>query len=400
MLFSFVLFSCNNEDNASEKKHTPDAAEGNIQYENVNTTANTNASTFTVKGQLENGGGKKLYLYVWAGQQPQIIDSLTIPENGEVELKGIGVNHQFYGIGNAPNNMRLLLLDPKKSITVKGDYNNLPKIEIEGSEDTKILDEFTKKQKAFYEKMQELQIQLKAIPNGQNSQKGKEIVKESEKITDEYTQFVHDFIDKHLNSPAILAAANDLFDPESQKKYLPKIEHALANTMKDTPFHKNVQARIEQLKQPQQAQQPQNGNLQPGMQAHELSFPSPTGKEIALSSLRGKVVLIDFWASWCRPCRMENPNVVKLYNEYKDKGFTVYSVSLDKDKNRWVNAIQQDGLIWPNHVSDLKGWQSKAAQIYAVSGIPYTVLIDKEGKVIATNLRGAQLEEKLKEILG
>jgi len=110
-------------------------------------------------------------------------------------------------------------------------------------------------------------------------------------------------------------------------------------------------------------------------------------------------VLIDFWASWCKPCRLENPHVVKLYKEYRDRGFEVYGVSLDKNKQAWVNAIQQDGLEWI-HVSDLQFWNSTAAKLYDVSSIPQTYLIDEDGKIIAKNLRAAELGKKLKEILG
>jgi thiol-disulfide isomerase/thioredoxin len=119
-----------------------------------------------------------------------------------------------------------------------------------------------------------------------------------------------------------------------------------------------------------------------------------------LSDLKGKVVLIDFWASWCGPCRKENPNVVKTYEKYKDAGFTVMSVSLDSDKAKWLEAIQKDGLVWPNHVSDLGGWQSKVARLYGVGSIPQTILLDKEGKIIASNLRGPALEAELQKIFG
>lgn len=147
------------------------------------------------------------------------------------------------------------------------------------------------------------------------------------------------------------------------------------------------------------AQQPQMGP-KVGEKAPELEFRNPDGKLIKLSSLRGKVVLIDFWASWCRPCRVENPNVVRVYNKYHAKGFEVFSVSLDKDKNAWVNGIKQDGLIWSYHVSDLLFWQSKAAAIYGVRSIPHTVLIDKDGTIIAKNLRGQALELALEQIFG
>ncbi len=139
--------------------------------------------------------------------------------------------------------------------------------------------------------------------------------------------------------------------------------------------------------------------LEIGDLAPEIIEENVDGEKVRLSSTRGKVVLLDFWASWCGPCRRENPNVVKAYHKYKDKGFTVFSVSLDKTANRWKQAIEKDKLVWPYHVSDLKGWSARPAKRYGVSSIPQTFLLDKDGKIIARNLRGAQLERKLAELL-
>lgn len=141
-----------------------------------------------------------------------------------------------------------------------------------------------------------------------------------------------------------------------------------------------------------------------GSKAPELSFKGPNGEIKKLSDLKGKIVLIDFWASWCGPCRGENPNVVRTYNQYKDKkfknadGFEIYSVSLDNNANKWKKAIKKDGLIWDNHVSDLGGWQSAGARAYGVNSIPATFLIDAEGTIIAKNLRGATLARTLAKL--
>lgn len=162
----------------------------------------------------------------------------------------------------------------------------------------------------------------------------------------------------------------------------------------------NMEAHL--LKQQSQAggSTADSGPIQVGMEAPEISLPGPDGKVRKLSSLRGKVVLLDFWASWCGPCRRENPHVVEMYKKYKSKGFEVFSVSLDRPdgKEKWKEAIKQDGLIWDNHVSDLKFWNCAPAGVYGVRSIPRTFLIGKDGKVIALNPRQT-LEQELQKAL-
>ncbi|QHT66591.1 TlpA family protein disulfide reductase [Rhodocytophaga rosea] len=135
-----------------------------------------------------------------------------------------------------------------------------------------------------------------------------------------------------------------------------------------------------------------------GKKAPDIELTDINGKTIKLSSLKGKVVLIDFWASWCGPCRKENPYTVEIYNAYKDKGFTVFSVSIDQSKDKWIKAVEKDELVWPYHVIDPKGWYGKAATTYKVEAIPATFLVDKDGTIVATDLRGAELDKTLKKM--
>lgn len=174
-----------------------------------------------------------------------------------------------------------------------------------------------------------------------------------------------------------------------QEPDMSMLDDALAKLQKDMPeeaITAELDRRINSVKP-----------LSIGGLAPDIELTNPDGKVVKLSSLRGKVVLIDFWASWCRPCRMENPNVVRVYQKYKNKGFDIYGVSLDRNMEQWKGAIQQDGLTW-NHVSDLKGWQSSAAQLYKVNSIPKTFLLDQKGRIIAVDLRGPALEQKLEQL--
>jgi peroxiredoxin len=176
----------------------------------------------------------------------------------------------------------------------------------------------------------------------------------------------------------------------------------LNEIVKKFPNHKGIAAVKEmndrQMALAKQKFQPPQETEWTGKQAPELSLPDMNGKEIKLSSFKGKYVLVDFWASWCLPCRQENPNVVQAYNKYKNKNFTILGVSLDKEKDDWLHAIQKDKLSW-TQVSDLREWNSLAVSTFAFTGIPFNVLVDPDGKIIAQSLRGNELEKKLEEVL-
>ena len=141
-----------------------------------------------------------------------------------------------------------------------------------------------------------------------------------------------------------------------------------------------------------------SGPFGAGDEALDIVMADPDGNIRKLSDLRGKVVLLDFWASWCGPCRRENPAVVKAYEKYNSQGFEVFSVSLDSNADKWKNAIEKDGLVWPNHVCDLQGWKNAASREYGISSIPHALLVGPDGIIIRTHLRGPALEEELEKL--
>ena len=213
------------------------------------------------------------------------------------------------------------------------------------------------------------------------------------------------FIQDHPGSLASLGPLEHL-EPGVNRALFEEVLEATEEALHEGGLHKTLTASTKDkarvVKKGNGANNPRpkkNSRYGVGDEAPEIVMADPEGNERRLSDLRGSVVLIDFWASWCGPCRRENPNVVNAYNEFHRDGFEVFSVSLDQNVDRWKAAISQDGLFWPNHVCDMKGWQNVAARSYGVSSIPHAVLIDQDGIIAATHLRGPALEAKLNELL-
>ena len=361
-----------------------------------------------ISGVIENAAGKTLYLNAFINNAPIIIDSVIIKKNGKFKLDVNVEKPDFYSIGFSKQDYALLVLDSlstSKVINFNADgLKIMETYSISGSKDSEIVKALVLHLSNHSKWKTEYAKGLKD-PKFTPLQKA-ETKRKLDSLDQNFIVKRDQFINKNYKSIAVLTAMGYL-NPQTDLALFKKIEEGLAESVPNTSYHLAVKTQIKQIETQNENRKKEAAERERleqlsaiGSIAPELNFPDPNGEVISIESLRGNYVLIDFWASWCRPCRAENPNVVKLYNEYKSKGFTVLSVSLDRDKNRWVGAIKQDNLYWPNHVSDLKQWKSEAVKTYGFTGIPFTVLLDPEGKIIAKNLRGPALENKIKELLG
>ncbi|MBL7933812.1 MAG: AhpC/TSA family protein [Bacteroidia bacterium] len=235
---------------------------------------------------------------------------------------------------------------------------------------------------------QKMQTDFNQAVQTNNMEMQNAIRTEYQNLNTRYINELKVFIKNHPKSAvSTYILANELVNPAIPMDEVIEALGYVDKSLSDNSNYKAANQRVESMK-----------GTMVGYTATNFSQNTPEGKKVSLSDFRGKYVLIDFWASWCRPCRMENPNVVAAYNRYKDKGFTVLGVSMDSNRDPWVAAIKQDNLTW-THVSDLKGWGNEVGKLYNVTGIPVNYLIDKEGKIVAKDLRGEALEQKLAEII-
>lgn len=324
----------------------------------------------------------------------ELIDSLTV-SNQKFSIKSYIKNDGLYRLAFNQKDVVYLYLKKGDKIKLKITDKGFYKYTIEGNDESVQMQSLIEN---VATKGAEIDSLTFAVQNSVQKSNQKDSIKN---ILDDkksaYINYIKEFITKQKTAD-VAAFAINFFGPAAQQE-MPYIVQTIEDLGKKAPNSIYVKQFSDALQQYKSAMlKDEQAGLQVGNKAPNIELTNWNGDTLSLKNLNGKYVLLDFWASWCPPCRAENPNVVKLYNQYKDKGFDVYSVSLDDNVDAWKKAVQKDKLDWKNHVSELKSWESNVAKMYKIESIPTTYLLDKSGKIIAKNLRGQELENKLAEL--
>ncbi len=361
---------------------------------------------FTISGKVTNANGEKLYLIELQTNTVVFLDSIILNDKGVFSFKGQTDIPKFYALRITPNNYLTLIVNPFEQIVVKTDGENIANNPIiEGSPESHKIMVLRSKLDESVKKLDSLGLYYRSLIGTKEINKVRDSLKLlSREIISEHTEFTKEFVKNNLNSLASLMALYQQIAPgrsvlnhNDDLEYFELVDSSLMLKHPESEAVKALHAEMEEKKRQMKAENEFNNIVGIGVTAPDIILRNPKGDTIALSSLKGKYVLLDFWASWRRPCRIENLNLVNNYKKYNEKGFEIYQVSLDKKKESWISAIESDQLTWI-HVSDLQYWNSAAAKLYQVQAIPANFLLDKNGKIIAKNLRGDALEAKLSEI--
>jgi thiol-disulfide isomerase/thioredoxin len=356
-------------------------------------------ANFHIEGQIQGASMLKIKIEAQSEQGVIPVAETMTDIDGKYKINGNipGMGLYTMTVGKDNRNAIALPLDINDKVVIKGNLKTFSVAPvISGPKWAQPLMNYMKLFNVFATK------QMEMLPKESDPSKQMAIFVELKKPIDAY---VKKQVGKDPGNPVNIIFTStmlpspemgfDNWDPENLD-LLKKMAQAYQKQHAESPITRVLQDQVAMIESEYMKHQEMSSG---SMSAPEIALQNPNGTEMRLSNLKGKVVLVDFWASWCQPCRKENPNVVRLYKKFKSKGFEIFSVSLDQDPKAWKGAIAKDGLVWPNHVSDLMGWQTPLTQQFGFQSIPYTVLLDREGKIIGVSLRGEQLERKLEEVL-
>jgi peroxiredoxin len=368
-----------------------------VVVSSCNATGDPN--NFTVSGKITHAPSQNIFLeqIVYDNAAPKVIDSGKLTQDGNYKLKGVSKEQNLYllTIDHKPVS---ILINDNDDIRLSADLNtSFSSPYISNSDATKSLYTFLKRFRSSDSMLATTYNTMDTLAK-QNPNDSSLIILQSKGAQElqSLSAYMKDFI-KKSNSPAAIYYALSVAASKNVVN-LQELDSLATQAAGRFKGHSGLEAMKTAIAQAKSSNNTNEGASWVNKQAPNLTMNDINGKPVSITDFKGKYVLIDFWASWCGPCRKENPNVVAAYNKYKDKNFTILGVSLDQDKDSWVQAIKNDNLAWAQ-MSDLKQWQSAAVSTYNIEGIPFNVLIDPTGKVIAQELRGPALEQKLAEVL-
>lgn len=351
--------------------------------------------------------GNYIYLDELLSSEMKSVDSVKIPEDGTFSFKREIKSPAFYVLKIDDRNFLTMLLTPGEKLKLNSNYDSLNyPVSVTGSEGTELMTEYNRKLRNTIGKLTSLSNIYRQNVNNPNLPL---VIQSLDSIAqtylDDINSYTKSYIDNNSTSLVSLIALYQqvapnvyVLNPSKDYKYYLKVDSTLTILYPDYEPVKTLHEQVRELLSEAETQEVKTNPAGEGAEAPDIVLPSPQGDTIKLSSTRGSVVLLDFWASWCSPCRQENPNLVQAYNTYHRKGFQIYQVSLDKTKEAWMKGIEDDQLGKWIHVSDIKYWNSQAAKLYKIESIPSNFLLDRQGRIIATNLRGEALQTKLAEL--